>query len=56
MRLVTHRLILRSFEESDGEPLHEVRADPEVGRYSHFRSITAIHLWEWAIPSAEVSE
>jgi len=47
MWLVTHRLILRSFEESDWEPLHEVRSDPEVGRYSHFHAKTEAETRGW---------
>jgi [ribosomal protein S5]-alanine N-acetyltransferase len=47
MNLLTDRLILRSFEESDGEPLHEVRSDPEVGRYSDFHSKTEEETRGW---------
>jgi len=53
MRLVTHRLILRSFEESDGEPLHEVRSDPEVGRYSNYHSNTEEETRGWLAETLE---
>ena len=38
MQLVTDRLILRRFGENDREALHDVRADPEIGRDLHFHS------------------
>ena len=47
MQLVTDRLVLRSFGENDREALHEVRADPEVGRYSHFHSKTEEETRGW---------
>ena len=53
MQLVTNRLVLQSFEESDGEPLHEVRSDPEVGRYSHFHSETEEETRGWLAETLE---
>jgi RimJ/RimL family protein N-acetyltransferase len=53
MRLATNRLILRSFEENDREPLHDVRADPEVGRYSHFHSKTEEETRGWLAETLE---
>lgn len=53
MQLVTNRLVLRSFEESDGEYLHEVRSDPEVGRYSHFHSKTEEETRGWLAETLE---
>ena len=53
MQLVTNRLVLRSFEENDGEPLHEVRSDPEVGRYSHFHPETEEETRGWLAETLE---
>src|SRR5713101_2736233 len=53
MQLVANRLVLRSFEDDDWVPLHEVRSDPEVRRYSDFHSKTEEETRGWLAETLE---